>query len=67
MLQARVGGRWQAFESARSGPEGRFAARYRFRETTGRRLYRFRAVVREQAGYPYLKGASPVRRVVVSG
>jgi hypothetical protein len=67
VLQARVGGRWQAFESARSGPEGRFVARYRFRETTGHRLYRFRAVVREQAGYPYLKGASPVRRVVVSG
>ncbi len=67
VLQARVGGRWQAFKSARSGPEGRFRARYRFRETTGRRLYRFRAVVREQAGYPYLKGASPVRRVLVSG
>jgi hypothetical protein len=67
VLQAAVGGRWQAFESARSGPEGRFTARYRFRDTTGRRLYRFRAVVREQAGYPYLKGASPVRRVVVSG
>ena len=67
VLQARVGSRWQAFKSARSGPEGRFRARYRFRETTGRRLYRFRAVVREQAGYPYLKGASPVRRVVVSG
>ena len=67
ILQARVGARWQAFKSARSGPEGRFTARYRFRETTGRRLYRFRAVVREQAGYPYLKGASPVRRVLVSG
>ncbi len=67
VLQAAVGGRWQAFKSARSGPEGRFTARYRFRETTGRRLYRFRAVVREQAGYPYLKGASPVRRVLVSG
>ena len=67
VLQAAVGARWQAFKSARSGPEGRFVARYRFRDTTSRRLYRFRAVVREQAGYPYLKGASPVRRVVVSG
>jgi len=66
VLQARVGGRWQAFKSARTGPEGRFAARYRFRGTTARRLYRFRAVVREQAEYPYLKGASPVRRVQVS-
>lgn len=65
VLQARVGSRWQAFKSARTVTEGRFAARYRFRETTARRLYRFRAVVREQAGYPYLKGASPVRRVVV--
>ena len=67
VLQARAGGRWQAFKSARSGPDGRFAASYRFRETTGRRLYGFRAVVRRQAGYPYLKGASPVRRIVVSG
>jgi hypothetical protein len=67
VLQASVGGRWQAFKTARTGPDGRFAASYRFRETTGRRLYRFRAVVREQAGYPYLKGASPIRRVVVSG
>jgi hypothetical protein len=67
ILQARVGARWQAFKSARTGTEGRFAARYRFRDTTARRLYRFRAIVREQAGYPYLKGASPVRRVVVSG
>jgi hypothetical protein len=65
VLQARLGRRWQAFKSARSGIDGRFRARYRFRETTERRLYRFRAVVREQAGYPYLKGASPVRRVVV--
>ena len=65
VLQARIGSRWQAFKSARTVSEGRFAARYRFRETTARRLYRFRAVVREQAGYPYLKGASPVRRVVV--
>lgn len=67
ILQARVGGRWQEFKSARTGPEGRFRARYRFRATTERRLYRFRAVVREQAGYPYLKGASPVRRVLVAG
>ncbi|MCE3266465.1 MAG: hypothetical protein K0S15_1174 [Solirubrobacterales bacterium] len=66
VLQARVGTRWQAFKSARTGPDGSFRARYRFRETTARRLYRFRAIVREQAGYPYLKGASPVRRVVVS-
>lgn len=66
VLQARVGRRWQAFKSARTGTEGRFAARYRFRGTTERRLYRFRAVVREQAGYPYLKGVSPVRRLQVS-
>jgi hypothetical protein len=67
VLQANSGGRWQAFRSARTGPDGRFSAVYRFRETTGRRLYRFRAVVREQAGYPYLKGASRIRRLVVSG
>jgi hypothetical protein len=67
VLQARVGGRWQAFKTARTGPEGRFRARYRFRETSGRRLYLFRAIVRAQAGYPYLGGKSAVRRVVVTG
>jgi hypothetical protein len=67
VLQARVGSRWQAFKSARTAAEGRFRARYRFRETSGRRLYLFRAIVRAQAGYPYLGGSSPVRRIVVTG
>lgn len=67
ILQARVGSRWQAFKSARTEPDGRFRASYRFRETSARRLYRFRAVVREQAGYPYLGGVSPTRRVLVTG
>ena len=67
ILQARVGRRWQPFKTARTGPDGRFRARYRFRATTTRRLYRFRALVREQAGYPYARGTSPTRRIVVSG
>jgi hypothetical protein len=67
VLQARVGNRWQAFKSARTAAEGRFRARYRFRETSGRRLYMFRAIVRAQAGYPYLGGSSPVRWIVVTG
>ncbi|HEX2360416.1 MAG TPA: hypothetical protein VHH72_11440 [Solirubrobacterales bacterium] len=67
VLQARLGERWLAFKTARTMPDGRFRASYRFRETTARRLYRFRAVVRKQAGYPYLAGVSPTRRVVVTG
>jgi hypothetical protein len=67
VLQARIGKRWQAFKTARTGPDGRFRARYRFRSTTSRRLYRFRALVREQAGYPYARGTSPTRRIVVTG
>ena len=61
VLQARLGKRWLAFKSARTTPDGRFRADYRFRETTARRLYRFRAVVREQAGYP-VPAAAPRRR-----
>jgi hypothetical protein len=67
ILQARLGKRWLPFKTARTEPDARFRATYRFRETTGRRLYRFRAVVREQAGYPYLAGSSPTRRVLVNG
>lgn len=67
VLQARVGRRWQPFKTARTRADGRFRARYRFRSTTSRRLYRFRALVREQAGYPYEGGASPTRRIVVTG
>jgi hypothetical protein len=67
VLQVKLGRRWVAFKTARTGADGRFRARYRFRSTTSRRLYRFRALVREQAGYPYLAGVSPTRRVVVTG
>jgi hypothetical protein len=67
VLQVRIGRRWQAFRTARTRADGRFRARYRFRATTSRRLYRFRALVREQAGYPYARGTSPTRRIVVNG
>lgn len=63
VLQVRDDGRWRGFRSARTGPRGRFRARYRFRRTTAVTTYEFRALVRAQSGYPYLAGAS--RRVRV--
>jgi hypothetical protein len=64
-LQAEVEGRWRTFESVRTRRRGRFVARYRFRETTEPTTYRFRALVRHQAGYPYARGTSRITTVAV--
>jgi hypothetical protein len=66
-IQARAGHRWIDVESGLTGARGTFRARYRFHATTGRRTYRFRAVVPKQRGYPYEAGQSKVRRVTVVG
>lgn len=66
-IQAASNGRWLDLRSGRTGAGGRYGARYRFRATTARRTYRFRAVVRRQHGYPYEAGRSRVRRVTVRG
>ena len=50
-----------------TGAGGIYRARYRFHATTGRRNYRFRAVVPSQAGYPYEAGKSKVKRITVLG
>ncbi len=62
-LQARVGRRWQTFESTRTTADGRWRARYRFRHTTGLQRYAFRARVRGDSGFPYAPSVS--RRVGV--
>ncbi len=63
VLQGRQPGfGWQTFRTARVGSGGRFSATYRFR-TAARGTFRFRATVREQLGYAYATGRSPVVRV----
>jgi hypothetical protein len=66
-IQAHVGRRWIELRNGRTGARGAFHARYRFRATTGRRRYAFRAVVPKQHGYPYRAGHSRMRRVTVVG
>ena len=60
ILQANVKGskRWVTFRRATSAKEGAFRAGYRFRSTTRKTTYRFRAVVPAQAGYPWAQGHS---------
>jgi hypothetical protein len=66
-IEARAGGRWVPVTDGRTGAGGVFRGSYRFHATTGRRVYRFRAVVPRQDGYPYGAGVSAVRRKVVRG
>ena len=57
-MQAKVGRKWQTFDTARAGRGGRFALRYRFTRTTSTRTYTFRARIRTETGFPYLTGYS---------
>lgn len=68
ILQANVVGsnRWITFRKATSGKKGRFRASYQFVSTTRRTVYRFRAELPVQAGYPWLAGNSRPVRVVVT-
>jgi hypothetical protein len=53
--------------SGLAGVHGIYRATYRFRSTTGRRRYLFRALVPKQRGYPYEAGTSSVKRATVIG
>jgi hypothetical protein len=65
-VQARIGRRrWQVFRTDRTDRDCAFAARYKLRATRRARRYRFRALVPEQAGYPYEAGHSQIARVKV--
>jgi hypothetical protein len=66
-IQARADHRWVEVRNGRANADGVYRTRYRFHATTGRRRYRFRAVVPSQRGYPYLRGQSRVRRITVIG
>jgi hypothetical protein len=69
VLQANVPGskQWITFRKATTNSAGRFKSAYRFTSTTRTTTYRFRAVVPEQAGYPWVEGASRPARVHVKG
>ena len=65
-VQARIGKRrWQVFRTDRTDAGCAFTARYRLRATEGASVYRFRALVPEQPGYPYLRGYSARAKVGV--
>jgi hypothetical protein len=65
-LQVKKGDRWMTFRSTRLR-DGRFAERYRFRNTRSRQRYVFRARVRQEAGFPFATGVSAAVRVTVRG
>lgn len=66
-LQARVGRRWQTFNSLRTASDGKWRASYRFRSTSGLQTYVFRARVRGDTGFPYAPSISKRVKVRVRG
>lgn len=62
-LQVRLSGRYQTFKTTRTGPNGEWAARYRFRRSCGVVRYAFRALIPAEAVYPFAAGST--RRVAV--
>ena len=66
-IQAFFRGRWRTISTTRSGSDGRWRFRYRFGATTGVVRYRFRALLSEESGYPFVTGRSRVVAVTVRG
>jgi hypothetical protein len=60
-------GEWTTFRTLRTGPDGRWALRYRFRFVRCHTTYRLRARIPAEAGYPFAKGRSRSRKVTVRG
>jgi hypothetical protein len=65
-LQVVVDGRWHTFATVRSSKSGKFKYRYRFTRTYGRVTYRFRALSRYEAAYPFIAGNSKTVRLRVN-
>jgi hypothetical protein len=65
-LQVVVDGRWHTFATVRSSKSGKFKYRYKFMRTFGRVTYRFRALSRYEAAYPFVAGHSKTVRVWVN-
>ncbi len=63
-VQARIGRRrWQVFRTDRADAACTFEARYKLRATRAAEHYRFRALVPQQAGYPFEPGHSRIAEV----
>ncbi|HEX2015196.1 MAG TPA: hypothetical protein VGN69_00765 [Solirubrobacteraceae bacterium] len=65
-IQVLIGRRWRDVVGARSNRDGLFRASYRFTRTTIRIAYVFRALVRQEGGYPYVTGTSNQAKVLVN-
>jgi hypothetical protein len=65
-LQVLVDGRWHTFATVRSSKSGKFRYGYRFKRTYGHVTYRFRALSRYEAAYPFVAGHSKTVRVRVN-
>ncbi len=63
----RAGGRWAPVLLTRTGREGLFRARYRFRYVSGVARIRLRALAPPEQGWPYAAGASAPLTVTVRG
>jgi len=66
-IRARAHGRWVRVTGGRTNSRGVWRGSYRFRSTTGRRAYEFRAHVPRQRGYPFEAGRSRTARARVVG
>jgi hypothetical protein len=60
-------GEWTTFRTLRTGQDGRWALRYRFRFVRCHTTYRLRARIPAEAGYPFADGKSRSRKVTVRG
>lgn len=70
LIQARARGgprRWLPVRVLRTNTRGRFRMRYRFRRTRERVRFEFRAVTRTDKSFPYVRGSSRTRAVLVRG
>jgi hypothetical protein len=66
-MQVWVRGRWRTFATTRATRRGRWRYDYRFDGTRGLEIYRFRAQLPQEAGYPFATGRSHLVRVTVRG
>ena len=66
-LQVVLSGRWQTFRTVRTGSDGTWRVRYRFRRSCGLLRYRFRARLPVESGYPFEGGRTRAVGVLVRG
>jgi hypothetical protein len=66
-LQVVLSGRWQTFRTTRTGADGTWRVRYRFRRSCGLTRYRFRARLPAEAGYAFETGRTRSVNVRVRG